>query len=356
MLFVSIRSASAAQVPKVLRVVEETKRLRHKSGESLYLPSRPPSHLRAPACRVVHSALTFGGPGVAGIAEDEELHQYVIYETEQQRKGPKRINLDDPDPRKGATKYAPPTSLTVHLSKIDMPELHPRATPARRASVSTSPTAIQPPFASLSLSAPVPELSEKERKRIEKERKKAEKEGKKKKGKDVAPPPGPPPHLPPANIRTGSLPPANVRPGSLPPANVRPGSLSPPGDPSTKLSKRPHTPSHQLHPYPPSPSPSQLGNPAIYAAPPPPGPHPPTISMPQARPRPTSMAFPTPVPPGANAFYGPGVGGAGYQPGYPQAPPFPQIDEARPGGRPSSYAPPPGKGPVSSLLEMWAKH
>ena len=33
MLFVSIRSASAAQVPKVLRVVEETKRLRHKSGE-----------------------------------------------------------------------------------------------------------------------------------------------------------------------------------------------------------------------------------------------------------------------------------------------------------------------------------
>ena len=33
MLFVSIRSASAVQVPKVLRVVEETKRLRHKSGE-----------------------------------------------------------------------------------------------------------------------------------------------------------------------------------------------------------------------------------------------------------------------------------------------------------------------------------
>ncbi len=32
MLFVTIRSAAAAQVPKVLRVVEETKRLRHKSG------------------------------------------------------------------------------------------------------------------------------------------------------------------------------------------------------------------------------------------------------------------------------------------------------------------------------------
>ena len=40
MLFVSIRSASAAQVPKVLRVVEETKRLRYKSGAlpSLLLP------------------------------------------------------------------------------------------------------------------------------------------------------------------------------------------------------------------------------------------------------------------------------------------------------------------------------
>ena len=33
MLFVSIRSASQVQVPKVLKVVEETKRLRHKAGE-----------------------------------------------------------------------------------------------------------------------------------------------------------------------------------------------------------------------------------------------------------------------------------------------------------------------------------
>ena len=33
MLFITVRSASAASVPKVLRVVEETKRLRYKSGE-----------------------------------------------------------------------------------------------------------------------------------------------------------------------------------------------------------------------------------------------------------------------------------------------------------------------------------
>lgn len=33
MLFVTIRSASAMHVPKVLQVVEHTKRLRHKAGK-----------------------------------------------------------------------------------------------------------------------------------------------------------------------------------------------------------------------------------------------------------------------------------------------------------------------------------
>ena len=36
MLFISIRSASQVQVPKVLKVVEETKRLRYKAGESCF--------------------------------------------------------------------------------------------------------------------------------------------------------------------------------------------------------------------------------------------------------------------------------------------------------------------------------
>ena len=40
-------------------------------------------------------------------------------------KGPKRINLDDPAPT-GAKGYKPPSSLTIHLSKIDMPELRPK--------------------------------------------------------------------------------------------------------------------------------------------------------------------------------------------------------------------------------------
>ncbi|KAH9941495.1 hypothetical protein B0H21DRAFT_546480 [Amylocystis lapponica] len=98
MLFITVRSASPVQVPKVLRVVEESKRLRHKSG----------------------------------VAEDEELHQYVSYDTHPfgsiLGKGPRRIKLDDPVKNQTSVSgsYAPPSSLVVHLSKIDMPELQPR--------------------------------------------------------------------------------------------------------------------------------------------------------------------------------------------------------------------------------------
>ena len=35
MLFISVRSATVENVPKVLRVVEEIKRLRHKAGTFL---------------------------------------------------------------------------------------------------------------------------------------------------------------------------------------------------------------------------------------------------------------------------------------------------------------------------------
>lgn len=57
------------------------------------------------------------------MSEEEELHQYVLYDTIQ-KKGPKRINLDDD---KNKNKYTPPNSLTIHLSKISMPELQPKA-------------------------------------------------------------------------------------------------------------------------------------------------------------------------------------------------------------------------------------
>ncbi|KXN86622.1 hypothetical protein AN958_09926 [Leucoagaricus sp. SymC.cos] len=94
MLFITVKSAEAIHVPKVLQVVEETKRIRHK----------------------------------AGLSEDEELHQYVLYDTNPEKKGPRRINLDDDDKDKNK-KYVPPNSLTVHLSKIPMPELQPKAQP-----------------------------------------------------------------------------------------------------------------------------------------------------------------------------------------------------------------------------------
>jgi len=95
MLFITVKSAEAIQVPKVLQVVEETKRIRYK----------------------------------AGLSDEEEVHQYVLYDTLDGKKGPRRINLDDGM----KNKYAPPKNLTVHLSKIPMPELQPRLHPNEKA-------------------------------------------------------------------------------------------------------------------------------------------------------------------------------------------------------------------------------
>ncbi|THG93284.1 hypothetical protein EW026_g7917 [Hermanssonia centrifuga] len=110
MEFITIRSASASEVPKVLQVVEHTKRLRHK----------------------------------AGLDEEQELYQYVLYNTDK-AKGPRRINLDDRAPTK---EYTPPTSLKIHLSKIPVPELRPKAeitpTKSRVPSSSSRPPALLP--------------------------------------------------------------------------------------------------------------------------------------------------------------------------------------------------------------------
>ncbi|KAH9926333.1 uncharacterized protein BXZ73DRAFT_103014 [Epithele typhae] len=285
MLLVSVRSASAAEVPKVLRVVEETKRLRHKSG----------------------------------IAEDVELHQYVIYETEQSRKGPRRINLNDPDPKRD--QYAPPTSLTIHLSKIDMPELRPRVTVHR-------------PSGSIELPSPPPpevQLSDKERKKLErereKERKKTEKDGKKKPKSKAQEDPA-------LRLSTSPSPPQGH--ASAPVSRAH----SPSRPPKGKLAKSSHTPAHQVHVYQPSPSPSQLGNPMIYAAPPPPH------TSQASRPRPGSMAYPAPnhvqSPISPTTQQGPAFGNWGSM-------------DRQSSGRPTSFFQPAGKGPVTSLLSMWSK-
>ncbi|KAK7466359.1 hypothetical protein VKT23_005086 [Stygiomarasmius scandens] len=84
MLFVIIRSNTENEVPKVLQVLEETKRIRHRAGL------------------------------------EDDLHQYVVFDTK--KKGPKRINLDQPT----NDEYTPPQDLHIHLSKIPMPELEPR--------------------------------------------------------------------------------------------------------------------------------------------------------------------------------------------------------------------------------------
>ncbi|OBZ65250.1 hypothetical protein A0H81_14774 [Grifola frondosa] len=240
MLFVTLRSASAAEVPKVLRVVEEAKRLRHKSG----------------------------------IADDEELHQYVVYDTgsSSERKGPKRINLNDPDPKAKGPNYAPappPTSLTVHLSKIDMPELQPRA-----------------------------EGKQPERKEHEKHKWWEKDKGKEKEKKKAERTAGTPTRPEPNKL---------TKPTSWPPSSSPPDS---------------HIHSNQVHPYQPSPSPSQLNNPSIYVAPPPPHPSHSHFFQSHAPP-----PFPTPS-------TTPGSGSGSHHDHAPSAPN------------------PAAKGPVTSLLEI----
>jgi len=109
MLIVTVRSDSVETVPKVLRVVEQVKRARHKAG--------------------MLSACPVGGcrSDLSNVGIEEQLHQYVLYDTVRP-KGPKRINLDDAEDGKGKI-YIPPNSLTIHLSKIPMPELEPKPQP-----------------------------------------------------------------------------------------------------------------------------------------------------------------------------------------------------------------------------------
>lgn len=112
MLFISVRSSDPNQVPRVLQVVEETKRLRYKVGMC------PRSMSEGYASTYVPHAGAL------------DLHQYVVYDNKEAmpQKGPRIINLDDNHGKNKTKEYTPPRSLTVHLSKIDMPELRPRGT------------------------------------------------------------------------------------------------------------------------------------------------------------------------------------------------------------------------------------
>jgi hypothetical protein len=192
LLFVVIKSASPEMVPKVLSVVEQTKRIRHKEG-------------------------------------DDDIHQYVSYDQDG-KKGPRVIKLDDDTEGSGRHRkeYQPPMSLSVHLSKIPMPELAPR------------PTVMPMTFPDQPV---IPDelgilKADKKGKGKEKEKKFKDKDKKK--------------------ARTPSPPRSKLQRPTAPHAPHSTGTLK-------------HLPPHsyQTHPYQPSPTPSQLNNPYIYASPPP---------------------------------------------------------------------------------------
>lgn len=101
-------------------MVEHVKRLRHKRGEltmSIIRLSLPTSHLTS---WIISAEVNSG-------KLSEELHQYVM--DDKPSVGLHRIKLDGPP-----NAYTPPSSLTVHLSKIPMPELRPHPSPSPRPS------------------------------------------------------------------------------------------------------------------------------------------------------------------------------------------------------------------------------
>ncbi|KAG8748407.1 hypothetical protein FRC10_005954 [Ceratobasidium sp. 414] len=114
MMFIMIRALDAAQVQRVVQVAEETKRTRRRARY------------------------------------EEELHQYLRYEDEKQQapKGPKVIKLDESPSKEGSSSmksYTPPKTLTIHLSKIPMPELMPLAPPPKPAHPSQKAPNLKPP-------------------------------------------------------------------------------------------------------------------------------------------------------------------------------------------------------------------
>ncbi|KAH7913056.1 hypothetical protein BJ138DRAFT_1111787 [Hygrophoropsis aurantiaca] len=223
MLFITVRSSDAAQIPKVMQVVEETRRIRHKAGPSY----------------------SFGGTLFAlnsflGFSDDKDLHQYVVHDTSKPSapSSSRRINLNDVQGQRDESKNVPPNSLVIHLSKIDMPEFRPRRIPPSSHGIMQDDIGAGD--------------GHKEGRKERKEREKREKEKRAKReaeknGKDKA------------TSSNSNSPPTNKitkAPTMRPPASSLPNR------------SRNHVYPHQIHPLQPSPSPSQLNNPMIYAAPP----------------------------------------------------------------------------------------
>ena len=136
--------------------------------------------------------------------EEGELHQYVIYE-QAKPKGPKVIKLDGPKNKNSEMgNYAPPASIMVHLSKIDMPELKPRASG-------------QPPDKNV-----MKEWDKKEKEKQVKKDKRKEDDKKRK------PSPSPPPNKLTKTSSSGTSSPGHPNPPSIPP-HSRPSLYQQPG-------------------------------------------------------------------------------------------------------------------------------
>ncbi|KAF8317173.1 hypothetical protein DL93DRAFT_2077390 [Clavulina sp. PMI_390] len=119
-LFIIIRSHNPEVVPKVVAIAEATKRLRHRVADA-----------------------------------DEELFQYLTYDQEDESKKKKRvIKLDDkPDPKKN--EYKPLNTLTIHISKIPIPELgHQNQSSSRPSPSSAPPAKTRPPNGKTPLTLP----------------------------------------------------------------------------------------------------------------------------------------------------------------------------------------------------------
>lgn len=268
MLFVILRSSSPITVPKVLQVALQTKRIRHKAGD------------------------------------DSELHQYVQYDTSQLqgKKGPRVIKLDDNIDK---DRYKPPENLVVHLSKIPMPELQPKA---KQKPTDSRPSPAAEPSSNNTGSSTSKATTKEDRKRQEKEeRERKEREKREKREREK---------LDKGKGRISDPGPAEGSGGNR---------LSKRRSPSPARGSG-RTPAHQVHPNQPSPSPSQINNPSIYAAPPPMPPRP----SPRPSPAPGSAPVGSLYAPYASQYLHSQPGGG--PPPHPNAYPYPEDALYRPPG------------------------
>ncbi|KZP01714.1 hypothetical protein CALVIDRAFT_594408 [Calocera viscosa TUFC12733] len=300
-LFIILRAQSITTVPKCVQVAEAIKRYIYRTSDS-----------------------------------DEELHQYVTTDEKSdgksKGKGKHRINLDQPvrDTKHEYQYLGPPQSLTIHLSKIPMPELQPKAAPKPAPPPRVSPTPYSQSSPTLSKDGRL-QKPDKGKQRADPSPERMPDSGRGRERADAPPAPIPRPdkgkgkerpvttisNAPPADFKpdkgkgradgrrhqpSPSVPQLKVdtssRPSSAP--QPRPQSYHPPSS-APQPNYRPPPPSQQ-YPLPPPNRPQQSpsGGPYLQPSPMPygvaPGPY--AVYRPQGSPGPGPGPYLTPYPPG----------------------------------------------------------